>query len=98
MTRSCDGTLYSTSLYACLGTNSVGSSVAVTVACIPTPVTRREVLARDPSFDMPTFLKGVRGQVPAFERAFAEGDMARLRRMGSEELAERLEARVKALR
>lgn len=54
--------------------------------------------ARDPGFDLPSFLRGIRDQVRVFEKANAEGDVDTLRKMCSEELVGRLSERFKALR
>lgn len=57
----------------------------------------REVRARDPAFDLPRFLRGIRDQVAPFEQAMAAGDMTTLERMCAPELMQALRDRTAAL-
>jgi hypothetical protein len=56
----------------------------------------REIRARDPAFDMPTFLKVLKNDVPRVIRAYLEGDAAILKEHCSPEMVERLTGIVKA--
>ncbi len=56
----------------------------------------REIRARDPAFDMPTFLKVLKNDVPRVIRAYLEGDAAVLKEHCSPEMVERLTGIVKA--
>jgi len=56
----------------------------------------REVRARDPAFDMPRFLRGLKPTVARFERAAARGDEAALAELCDPELVGRLMDRARA--